>query len=575
MKKWYSLLKSLFLVTLLLICTQKSVMITQAEEDLSSKCGLAEFEVVYDEDLEYIPVNNKYSVPSDVRAYWTCFTNDYYYNQLTDAQREVWDALEEACISLAIGNDSAKSVVVPLGNNMADMSKDELFNLLWMFKYSNPQYYFLSNSATWSSRAASIGVYGAFQDGEARKNYTNMFCEKVNGWVAQVANAGREEEKVKLAHDIIADNTVYDSGTYDQSAFSMVCEGRTVCAGYAAALQLLLNPNGILTTEVTSATHAWNNVMVHGQWYAVDVTWDDYDWAIYYRYYLKSDASISYTNTSHGIEKMWFGYVPELKYDSVYSDNGWNYYSPYFTEGTYEYFTVNDNLQLDSLYAIVLNDDDKAPSEVAYSENTYRVLNVPQGRRNVHHYDIRVHGGDWDKNEMYYRLNGTIIKDAFFCDGENTYYLMADGTPMKDRLTFHPDGVHVIYFDKDGHEVFNNFTLVGHNIADMATGDVTELNEYCYFDGNGYQYTDVVTWGNNDDPERAGKLYYANTRGVLERDGWFTFSETAKYAGDGTRWPGAGKRGYANSLDRSLMRETWTYDENDLYRYMNGYGVLE
>ena len=32
-----------------------------------------------------------------------------------------------------------------------------------------------------------------------------------------------------------------------------------------------------------------------------------------------------------------------------------------------------------------------------------------------------------------------------------------DGSPMKDRLAYHPDGEHVIYFDQNGHEVFTNF----------------------------------------------------------------------------------------------------------------------
>ena len=30
------------------------------------------------------------------------------------------------------------------------------------------------------------------------------------------------------------------------------------------------------------------------------------------------------------------------------------------------------------------------------------------------------------------------------------YYFKSDGTPMKDRLTYHPDGEHIIYFDANG-----------------------------------------------------------------------------------------------------------------------------
>ena len=30
------------------------------------------------------------------------------------------------------------------------------------------------------------------------------------------------------------------------------------------------------------------------------------------------------------------------------------------------------------------------------------------------------------------------------------YYFKSDGTPMKNRLTYHPDGEHIIYLDANG-----------------------------------------------------------------------------------------------------------------------------
>ncbi len=59
--------------------------------------------------------------------------------------------------------------------------------------------------------------------------------------------------------------------------------------------------------------------------------------------------------------------------------------------------------------------------------------------------------------------NGNKVINEFKCDGTYTYYFQADGTAMRDRLTYHPDGVHVIYFDEEGHEVFSNFHKVKKN----------------------------------------------------------------------------------------------------------------
>ena len=176
------------------------------------------------------------------------------------------------------------------------------------------------------------------------------------------------------------------------------------------------------------------------------------------------------------------------------------------------------------------------------------------------YFNITTDGGTFDGNH-YYLPGGTMVKDAFFCDGTYTYYLQADGTPMKDRLTYHPDGMHVIYLDENGHEVFSDFV----NVRKTISGET--VDDYCFFDVNGYLYVDVVTY------DKEGKnLYYANPYGVLERGKWFQFSDTVMCA-DGTPWNGAaGNFGYANA-DGTLMVNTWTYDWEGRLCYMQGNGV--
>ncbi len=165
-------------------------------------------------------------------------------------------------------------------------------------------------------------------------------------------------------------------------------------------------------------------------------------------------------------------------------------------------------------------------------------------------------------NSKYYINNeGVVSKNTFACDGKYTYYFQADGTAMTDRLTYHPDGQHVIYFDEKGHEVFSNYAHVRKSIS----GDT--VDDYCFFDVNGYMYTDVLTWD-----EAGENLLYANPYGVLEVGKWFQFSDTLKWA-DGTQAEGiAGKYGYANA-DATLMRDTYTYDWDGRLCYMQGNGT--
>ena len=86
-----------------------------------------------------------------------------------------------------------------------------------------------------------------------------------------------------------------------------------------------------------------------------------------------------------------------------------------------------------------------------------------------------------------------------------TYYMQADGTPMKDRLTYHPDGEHIIYLDTEGHEVFANFQYC------------PSVDYICYFDSQGYLYKDQITFVGD-------KTYYLNANGALEQNGWFQFA---------------------------------------------------
>ena len=170
---------------------------------------------------------------------------------------------------------------------------------------------------------------------------------------------------------------------------------------------------------------------------------------------------------------------------------------------------------------------------------------------------------DSNGNKRCYKDNGVPVINEFKCDGTYTYYFQLDGTCMKSRLSYHPDGEHVIYLDENGHEVFSNFANVKQTIEGNAVDD------FCFFDVHGYLYVDVVTFD-----QTGTKLYYANQYGVMERSKWFEFSDTCKWA-DGNPFDKAGgKYGYAME-DGSLMTNTATYDWEGRLCYLQGNGVAK
>ena len=168
----------------------------------------------------------------------------------------------------------------------------------------------------------------------------------------------------------------------------------------------------------------------------------------------------------------------------------------------------------------------ESETEAVLENNESDSSMLAAGGRTVDYYSLPANGGTWDGSH-YNKADGSMATDVFFFDGTYTYYLMTDGTPMKDKLTYHPDGEHIVYFDQNGHEVFTTFQYC------------PSVQYTCYFDSNGYLYKDQITFVGD-------KTYYLNGNGAMEQNGWFQFANGRDY-------------GWANA-DGTLNTTGWGYD---------------
>ena len=119
-------------------------------------------------------------------------------------------------------------------------------------------------------------------------------------------------EKVKAIHDYICQNVTYDyehlgNETYktQYTAYGALIDHTSVCQGYAVLFYSMCLEAGIDARVITgtavnqegSERHAWNIVKLGGQYYYVDVTWDDptnpYDPSYYcWDYFLKGEDTM-------------------------------------------------------------------------------------------------------------------------------------------------------------------------------------------------------------------------------------------------------------------------------------------
>ncbi len=136
-----------------------------------------------------------------------------------------------------------------------------------------------------------------------------VFDAQVNAVVSQVQNLPDSYTKEKAVHDVLLERISYHAGAeMNQSAYSALVNGETVCAGYSRAFQYILQQLGIpcyYCTGYAGESHAWNIVALDDGYYNVDTTWDDTEGANY-DFFNKSDAEYA---SSH-IRKEMSVYLP-------------------------------------------------------------------------------------------------------------------------------------------------------------------------------------------------------------------------------------------------------------------------
>lgn len=120
---------------------------------------------------------------------------------------------------------------------------------------------------------------------------------------ASLANSASTPYDIeKNIHAALSHNNVYSlAAPYNQSAYSALMGGSTVCAGYSRAFQYACQLAGIpcyYCAGYAGESHAWNIICLDGEFYNVDVTWDDTDRSPEYNYdwFNKSDADYGTTH---------------------------------------------------------------------------------------------------------------------------------------------------------------------------------------------------------------------------------------------------------------------------------------
>lgn len=226
-------------------------------------------------------------------------SNPYLFrNLLTSAQKTVYDMIVEQQAGLL--TNGAVSVQFPISEDMAATIQtaisaviDDYPEFFWVGGYGVKGSYDKINYNLTVSLSLDTNSYANWDI--LRETYYSLL-----GAVESFEVKGNTRyAKLKSIHDQICKMTTYTlNEPMVHQPTGVFLKGKAVCEGYAEALKLLCDREGIPCLIVVGTgnggAHEWNYVqMEDGKWYGVDATWDDQPSAIYYDYFLVGSESVN------------------------------------------------------------------------------------------------------------------------------------------------------------------------------------------------------------------------------------------------------------------------------------------
>lgn len=127
--------------------------------------------------------------------------------------------------------------------------------------------------------------------------------------MANITTEMDDYDKLKYFHDYLVLNCENDTeSAYGDTIYGTLVQKKALCEGYAKTFSYLCNLAGIenaIVTGKTTVPHMWNMVKLGGNWYHVDVTWDNSDDSLHerypnvilYQYFMVTDSVIKNNHT--------------------------------------------------------------------------------------------------------------------------------------------------------------------------------------------------------------------------------------------------------------------------------------
>ena len=266
--------------------------------------NVEKIETTENQDTMIVPIIDSYSGEYNFNV---VTNNKYYYNQLDNTAKLIYDTIESNLSNMTSGNYEIKlsSQIADVlyedyGENKLDTSFQSAWDALMLDRVDT---FFIDvtkvnlkmrkttygKKVTYALSIAPADSNGYLANGlESKEKVDNILNEikETRDNIVKRLN-GIDYNKIMHAHDWIINNLQYEQNITNNNVYNLygaLIEKSAVCEGYAEALKYILDEVNIpcvlvsgtaTNSEGKTERHEWNYIQLYGKWYAIDSTWDD------------------------------------------------------------------------------------------------------------------------------------------------------------------------------------------------------------------------------------------------------------------------------------------------------------
>lgn len=214
------------------------------------------------------------------------YKSKYAYSTLTERQKKAYGKIFDGV------SDHTQTIDL---HNMG-LTDDDVQSAYWAFDYDNPQFFWLGNGyryTTMANEVYSLSVDYSRTESQAEQ-IQPLFDKSAQEIIDKALAQDGLFDRVLVIHDTLTEMTSYNAKapSYKSEADGPLVHGEALCEGYAKAFMYLCQAVGIqcfCVAGYAGESHMWNMLQLDGEWYHMDVTWDD---AGTYEYFCVPDSQM-------------------------------------------------------------------------------------------------------------------------------------------------------------------------------------------------------------------------------------------------------------------------------------------